>query len=186
MKPFGKRPGPYTDLAQVPETMVGERVGGEVVASPRPGFPHSNAGTGLAAALRNPFQHGDGGPGGWWILLEPELHLGDDVVVPDLAGWRRERLPELPTTAYSEVAPDWICEVLSPSTAGLDRMRKMPIYHREGVGHVWLVDPALQTIEVFRRAETAWLLVGSHVGEEPARLEPFEAHELQLARLWSR
>ncbi len=185
MKAFKKRQAVYADLEALPESMVGELVDGELVASPRPALPHSNAAGEVTSALRGPFHHGDdGGPGGWWLLPEPELHLGADVLVPDVAGWRRERLPKLPNAAFCEVPPDWVCEVLSPSTAGFDRVKKMPLYLREGVGHVWLVDPGTRTVEVFRRAESHWLLVGSFASDPRARLEPFEAFEFNLQRLW--
>src|SRR5262245_19205340 len=114
-----RRPASYADLAALPDNVVGEIIEGEVVTSPRPSFSHAAVATGLAAAVAPPFQYGDGGPGGWWILVEPELHLGDDVVVPDLGGWRRERLPDLAGVTHTEVVPDWICEILSPRTGQL-------------------------------------------------------------------
>lgn len=185
MRPFTQKPATVDDLKRVPVTMVGEIVGGELVASPRPSPLHSNAALGLGAGLRDPFQHGTGGPGGWWILVEPEIHHGADIVVPDLAGWRRETLQELPQQSFISVRPDWICEVLSPSTAGFDRVRKMPVYLREGVGHVWLVDPATRTVEVFRNAGREWALAGSYAGDSRERLPPFDAVELDLSKLWA-
>jgi Uma2 family endonuclease len=136
--------------------------------------------------LGSPFHRGRGGPGGWIILDEPELHLGADVLVPDLAGWRRERLPEVPDAAFFELAPDWACEVLSPSTSLLDRRRKLPIYAREGVAHVWLVDPKARSVEVFRLSEGSYLYVAVHGEDERVRLEPFAAVELELSALWPR
>jgi Uma2 family endonuclease len=134
--------------------------------------------------IGGPFHRGRGGPGGWWILDEPELHLGGDVLVPDLGGWRRERMPEQPTTAFYQIAPDWVCEVLSPSTARVDRVLELPIYAREQVSHVWLVDPLTQTLEIFRKSGEHDQLVSVFGGVEPMRAEPFEAVELELAAVW--
>lgn len=137
--------------------------------------------------LRGPFNRepdGPGNPGGWWILAEPELHLGPDVIVPDLAGWRRERMPRIPDVAHFELPPDWVCEVVSPRTGILDRRRKMPIYAREGVSHLWIVDPILKTIEVYRLQTGSWVVASTHGGDELVRAEPFEALELEIARWW--
>jgi Uma2 family endonuclease len=136
--------------------------------------------------LGNPFDRGRGGPGGWIILDEPELHLAADVLVPDLAGWKRERMPELPHTPAFTLAPDWVCEVLSPSTASIDRTVKRPIYAREGVRHLWLVEPLERTVEVFRLEKEAWMLVGAWRDDDHARLHPFEAVELEVGALWER
>ena len=107
-----------------------------------------------------------------------------DVVVPDIAGWRRERMPTIPSVAYFTLAPDWLCEVLSPSTKAIDRRKKLPIYAREGVGHVWLVDPLLQTLEVLRLESERWSLVAAHEADAKVRAEPFDAIELALRALW--
>ena len=131
--PFN-RPATYDDLAEVPDIMVAEIVDDELHASPRPAPRHANVTSALGSAVFAPYHHGRGGPGGWLILFEPELHLGRNVLVPDLAGWRRTRMPRLPAEAYFSVAPDWVCEVLSPSTASLDRVKKLAIYPREQVG----------------------------------------------------
>jgi Uma2 family endonuclease len=124
------------------------------------------------------------GPGGWWLLHEPELHFGDDVVVPDQAGWRRARMPVLPNVAAFTDAPDWACEVISPTTGRIDRSRKMRIYAREAVGHLWIVDPVVRTIEVYRLEEGSWIVAGVHGGEAPVRIEPFQDVELAVARWW--
>jgi Uma2 family endonuclease len=144
------RPATYDDLMKVPDIMVAEIVDGELHASPRPAPRHANATSAVASAVHPPYHHGRGGPGGWLILFEPELHLGRNVLVPDVAGWRRARMPRLPAEAYFPLAPDWVCEVLSPSTASLDRVKKLAIYAREQVGHAWLIDPAARTLEVLR------------------------------------
>ena len=181
-----KRRATYEDLVGVPAHLVGEIVGGELVTSPRPAARHATAASAIDVFIGGPFRFGVGGPGGWLILPEPELHLAADVLVPDLAGWRRERMPVQPDVAAFELAPDWICEVLSPSTGALDRADKMPVYAREGVKHAWLIDPLLQTLEVFRLAGERWLLVTTYKGAARVRVEPFEAVELDLAMLWAR
>ena len=185
MRRMARTPATYADLIALPETMMGQILGGELVATPRPANRHSLTASNLGGELVSPFTLGrGGGPGGWWILHEPELHLGKDILVPDLAGWRRDRLPEVPDEPFFTLAPDWVCEILSPSTAGIDRVRKMPIYARERVSHAWLIDPVARTLEVFRREGDHWLLLAAHAGDELARAEPFEAIELPLNTLW--
>jgi Uma2 family endonuclease len=179
-----KRPATYDDLLKVPDTLVAEILDGELHVTPRPAPKHADAGSGLGGALRGPFDRGRGGPGGWRILFEPELHLNADVLVPDLAGWRRTRLPALPDEAFFSIAPDWACEVLSPSTAALDRVKKLAVYAREGVSHVWLVDPLAQTLEVLRLEGGRWTIVSTSSGLAVLRAEPFEAIELDLSLLW--
>ena len=180
----GTRPALYDDLLALPEHVVGEIIGGELVVSPRPTPRHSVATSVLGGELGPPYHSGRGGPGGWWILDEPELHLDEDVLVPDLAGWRRVRLPVVPETPFFTLAPDWICEVLSPSTARLDRHKKLALYARAGVSHAWLVDPVQRTLEVLRLEHQQWVIVSVHAGDEEVRAEPFEATPLSLHRLW--
>jgi Uma2 family endonuclease len=176
----------------VPATMVAEIVDGELHTMPRPARPHANAASMLGGELHGPFRRGKGGPGGWVLLDEPEIHLGPkpDVVVPDLAGWRRERMQDAlgPSDAppYYEVTPDWVCEILSPSTEALDRGKKMRIYRREGVGHAWLVNPITRTLEVYRLETGRWVLLDTFEEDALVRAEPFEAIELSLAVLWER
>ena len=179
-----KKPARYVDLREIPDTLVAEIVEGELVVSPRPAIPHAVAASGLNGDLNGPFQRGRGGPGGWWILSEPELHLGADVLVPDLAGWRRERMAAPPNAPAIELPPDWICEVTSPRTGALDRVRKMRLYARAGVQHAWLLDPLQRTLEVFRLERGAWLAVQAWMGNERVRAEPFDAIELELEALW--
>lgn len=174
----------YDDLLALPNHVVGEIVNGELVVSPRPATPHAHAASILGMDIGSPFQRGRGGPGGWWILYEPELHFGGDVLVPDLAGWQHKRMPVMPRLPYLEIVPDWICEVVSPSTARLDRTAKLPIYARVRVDFAWLVDPDARTLEVFRREADRWLLSSTHAGEEKVRAEPFDAVELDLGALW--
>jgi Uma2 family endonuclease len=179
-----KRRATYDDLLQVPPHLVAEIVDGDLHVSPRPASRHALASSALGSELGPPFHRGRGGPGGWWIIDEPELHLGNDVVVPDLAGWRRERLPEFPDTPAFSLAPDWACEVVSPSSERLDRAKKMPVYAGAGVAHLWLVNPTARTDEVYRLAESRWLLLATHEGATRVRAEPFDAVELDLAPLW--
>jgi Uma2 family endonuclease len=181
-----RRAATYADLEAVPSHLVAEIIHGELRTMPRPAPRHAKAASFLGGELHGPYHRGIGGPGGWVILDEPELHLGPDVLVPDLAGWRIDRMPELPETAYFELAPDWVCEVLSPSTEAEDRADKMPIYAREGIRHAWLLDPILKTLEVFVLAsEGEWTLRRVHRGNAHVRAEPFEAIELDLGLLWS-
>jgi Uma2 family endonuclease len=178
------KPATYADIEALPPHLIGEILDGELVASPRPAPRHAQASSNLGVLLGNPFGFGRGGPGGWRIVDEPESHLHRDVVVPDIAGWRLERMPALPSTAYFELPPDWACEVLSESTRRRDRVQKLSIYAREKVTHVWLIDPDAQTLEVFRLDGARWLLVGTWSGTDKVRAEPFDALELDLALLW--
>ncbi len=166
---------------KVPDHLVAEIVEGELHTSPRPSGPHARAITGIDRRIGSAFDDGDGGPGGWWIAVEPEMHLGRDILVPDLAGWRRDRVPEYLSGAAWEIAPDWVCEVLSPSTARFDRI---PKYAQYEIAWAWLVDPALQTLEVFRLVQEQWTLTSTHSGDEAVRAEPFAAVEFPLAALW--
>ncbi len=181
-----KRRATYEDLLAASSDRVAEIIDGELVTQPRPASPHARAASRLAMDLGDPFDRGRGGPGGWILLYEPELHLHGDVLVPDLAGWRRERMPEMPHAAAFELAPDWVCEVLSPVTAATDRAGKMPIYAREKVGHIWLVEPIARTLEAYRHEHGQWLLLGTWRDEAKVCVEPFEAHELELAGLWAK
>lgn len=175
----------YQDVLDAPEHLVAELLQGQLYTHPRPSPPHAVATSVLGMDLGAAFQRGRGGPGGWWILDEPELHLGEDVLVPDIGGWRRERLPEQPSTSYYELAPDWVCEVVSPATARVDRVLKVPTYARARVSHVWLVDPAAKTLEVLRLDGDSYRLVATHGGDERVRAEPFAELELELAAVWN-
>ncbi|MEI8254800.1 MAG: Uma2 family endonuclease [Deltaproteobacteria bacterium] len=184
-----RRVATYADLLALPDNVIGEIIAGELHAMPRPRIRHASAASQLGAELVGAFGHkpgGPGGPGGWHILFEPELHLGLDVLVPDLAGWRRETLPELPDEAFIDVAPDWVCEVLSRSTERHDRIRKMRVYARERVGHVWLLSPELETLEVCALDGQRYALAQAFDGDEPVRAEPFDAIELDLAAVWGK
>jgi Uma2 family endonuclease len=178
------RPATYGDLEQLPPHVVAEIVDGELHASPRPAPRHAWASSRLGGKLDPQSAGGWGSSGGWMIVDEPELHLGPNVLVPDLAGWHRSRMPRLPTTAYFPVVPDWVCEVISPSTASLDREKKLAIYAREHVPHVWLVEPNTRTIEVLRLAGSRWLIVATHKGHDVVAMEPFDDVTFELRVLW--
>jgi Uma2 family endonuclease len=187
MADAAKRRATYDDLVAVPAHLVAELVNGEILTHPRPAAPHANVASNLGGELYGPFRKGKGGPGGWVILDEPEHHLHSDVLVPDLAGWRRERMPAVPDTAAFDLAPDWVCEVLSPATAAVDRADKVPIYAREHVHHVWLIDPLLRTLEVFRLLDgQRYEAAATWRGDVIVRAEPFEAIALELAALWAK
>ena len=182
--PARTRRATYQDVLDAPAHRVAEIVDGTLYTQPRPAPPHAVASSYLGGELTGPFGKGHGGPGGWWILDEPELHLGEDILVPDLAGWRRERMAELPDTAYFALAPDWACEVLSASTRRLDLHEKRPAYAREGVGRLWLVDPADRTLEAFELREGQWILIASAKDDDPVSIRPFDAITFSLGDLW--
>lgn len=181
---MAKRPATYQDVLDAPEHLVAELIDGELILSPRPGGPHSSVASLLCAELIPRFWHGDGGPGGWIIIDEPELHFGERVLVPDLAGWRIGRMPSVPQGATFTVVPDWVCEISSPSTKRIDRKKKMPIYARAGVGHFWWIEPRGKTLEVMRRVDSKWLLVDIVSNDEKVRAEPFDEVVIDLARIW--
>lgn len=180
-----RRRATYADVLAAPSHLVAELVGGDLRRSPRPAGQHALVASVLGLELGPPFHRGRGGPGGWILLDEPELHLGADIVVPDLAGWRRTRLPAVSDAPYFELAPDWLCEVLSISTEKFDRAEKLAIYAAAGVGHAWLLNPLARTLEVLRRQGAQWLTVGVHKDDDHVRAEPFDAVELELAALWA-
>jgi Uma2 family endonuclease len=183
MSPTPPKPATYEDLLALPENVVGQIIDGELIALPRPALRHARVATTVSEQLGGPFDRGAGGPGGWLFLIEPELHFGKDVVVPDVAAWRRERLAEVPDAPWLELAPDWVCEVLSPSTASLDRVKKMRVYARERVALYWIVDPVALTLEVFRLGEgDSYVVDAAFDGTGPIRARPFDAIEIAIER----
>lgn len=174
----------YADLEAVPDHLVAEIIDGMLETHPRPRPRHAAAAMGLAGELEPPFGRGRGGPGGWIFMVEPELHLGPQVVVPDLAGWRRARMPAEPATAYIETPPDWVCEILSPSTIRLDRGPKRRIYAEAGIGHLWLLDPSEGVLEAFALTDGRWLLLGTVQRGETVGLTPFDAVPFPLDDLF--
>jgi Uma2 family endonuclease len=177
-----KKGATYDDLCDVPDHYVAEMFDGELYASPRPALPHAHASSVLGAKLGGAFHRL--GSGGWVILDEPELHFGNDVLVPDLAGWRRERLPTVPAEAYLTLAPDWVCEILSPSTEALDRGKKLQRYACEDVAHAWLIEPLRQGLEVLWLVSGRWDRLALYEGRVKVRAPPFDAIELELGSLW--
>lgn len=183
VNPVKRRRATYQDVLDAPEHVIAEIIGGELRLSPRPGGPATVVASTLGHELGPPFSHGGGGPGGWLILDEPELHVGDEILVPDLAGWRLERMSVVPDGFFT-VTPDWICEVLSPSTERLDREDKMAIYAASGIEYAWLVHPGRRTVEAFRLHNGSWTIISIHQDNDRARIEPFDAIDLDLAKLW--
>ena len=178
------RQATYADIEALPPNMVGEIIYGVLNAQPRPVYQHSILAWELAGEMRDPFSRGRGGPGGWIFGVEAELHLGPHVVVPDISGWRKERLTPRPKTAYISIAPDWLCELLSPSTQRLDRTDKLAIYAEYGVQHCWYIDPAARTLEVLALTQGKWLLTATFKNDDPVTAPPFEAHTFPLNVLW--
>jgi len=174
----------YDDFLRVPAHLIGEILDGDLHTYPRPMRRDAFTGTALINELNGPFQSGDEGPETWRILEQPELHLGSQVLIADLAGWRRARLPELPATTWLSVTPDWVCEILAPTTARIDRVIKLRIYAEHGVAHAWLIDPALQTLEVYRLVNGHWLLLGVYAGQALVNAPPFATIDLDLDELW--
>ncbi len=174
----------YQDVLDAPPHKVAEVVNGKLYTHPRPAPLHVIASSGLGGLIGMPFHFGVGGPGGWWILDEPELHLGEDILVPDIAGWRRQRMPEAPITAYFELAPDWVCEVLSPLTRRLDLGGKRAAYAREGVNFLWLIDPDARSLEAFKLRGAHWALINTLFDDAPVSLPPFDAIRFNLGDLW--
>ncbi len=174
----------YQDVLNAPPHVVAEIIDGTLYTHPRPKPIHAVAKSRLGMKIGPPFDLGDRGPGGWWILNEPELHLNQDIVVPDLAGWRRERMRELPNEAYFTLVPDWVCEVLSPSTRKLDLGAKRAIYAREGVKFIWFVDPIERSLEAFQLLGAKWVLIDKLFDDASVSLPPFEAVCFDLDSLW--
>lgn len=186
MKQTAKKLTLYDELVMLPERLTGEILNGQLHAQPRPAGPHGLAESSLGAELLIPFQKGRGGPGGWWIIIEPEIHFIRDieVAVPDIAGWKRTRMPEIPEGHRFEIVPDWVCEVLSPSTASKDREIKMPIYAHYGVPYAWIIDPIKKTLEVFELKSGQWEDTGRFEGDAKISVPPFDAVTILLSDLW--
>ena len=174
----------YQDVLDAPPNKVAEIIDGTLHMNPRPASKHARASSVLGGSIGPPYDYDHSGPGGWWIIDEPELHLGEDILVPDLAGWRRERMPEYPDVKFFTLAPDWVCEILSPSTRALDQVMKRAIYAREGVVHLWFVDPDARTLEAFELQDGQWLLLETLQDNDPVSLPPFEATSFNLGGLW--
>ncbi|MBF0508339.1 MAG: Uma2 family endonuclease [Deltaproteobacteria bacterium] len=183
-KPASKK-ATYEDLYGIPENTTGQIIDGELIVTPRPSRRHGFSATALGGAVTGPYQFGQGGgSGGWIFIIAPEIGLGENILVPDLAGWKRERFPWQEEFNWISVAPNWVCEVLSPSTLRIDKVKKMHIYARHGIEHIWLIDPAAMFLEVFRLESGGWLLLGSYAENDKVRAEPFQEIEINLGDLW--
>ncbi|MGA2223879.1 MAG: Uma2 family endonuclease [Syntrophobacteraceae bacterium] len=174
----------YDDLYNIPENMIGEIIDGELITTPRPAARHSYTASVLGFELGPPFQIGRNGPGGWVILHKIEIMMGENLLVPDLTGWRRERFPGLPKENWISVPPDWVCEILSPSTVRVDKIRKMPVYARHEVPYVWLIDPVSKTLDVFKLESGKWVWQCAFVENDKVRAEPLHEVEIELGNLW--
>ena len=174
----------YRDVLDAPANMIAEVVRGTLHTHPRPTMRHAYSGSSLGYDLSGPFKFGRGEPSGWWIIDEPELHLGSEIVVPDLAGWRRKTMPDYPDAAYCTITPDWVCEILSPATYRFDLGQKRPLYASEGVKHLCLVDPTKRKLEAFELKRGQWFTIASLEDNDPVSVRPFEAITFTLADLW--
>ena len=174
----------YQELLDLPENMHGEIINGELHTQPRPAPKHALAASYLGSDLVGPYGKGRGGPGGWWIIDEPEIHLGSDIFVPDIAGWKKERMPLLPETAYFDLSPDWICEVISQSTARKDRVLKMPLYAKNKVQYIWLIEPITKILEVYQLEGPYWTLIGTFADSDKVTIAPFTEISIDLSFLW--
>lgn len=185
MTEIARKQATYEDLYSIPENMTGEIIDGELFVTPRPSRKHGLCATALGAAVTAPYQFGQGGgPGGWVFIIEPEIGLGQDILVPDLAGWKRELFPFQEQVNWISVAPNWVSEILSPSTSRSDKVKKMPIYARHGVEHIWLIDPVAMSVDAFRLESGRWFLLGSFAQDDKMRIEPFQEIEINLGDLW--
>lgn len=179
------RKASYEDLLDIPENMTGEIIDGELHVTPRPSRGHAHSITSLGGEIVPPYQFGRGGPGGWIILVEPEIRFGEDLLVPDLAGWKRERFPFEEPHNWISAPPDWVCELLSPDTMRKDRIHKMRIYAHHRVPYLWLIDPAVQSLEVFQLDESGrWVVLGVYLEDDKVCAEPFSKLEFDLSNLW--
>lgn len=180
-----RRQAGWEDLLALPEGGKAEVLAGELSVSPRPRPAHGRTQVILSSRIGPPFDLGEGGPGGWWILIEPDVQFGPhDVVNPDLAGWRRDRVPTLPDEQPISIAPDWVCEVISPRTARRDRTVKADLYLRSGVPHYWLVDVELRTLEALEAQREQWVRLGAWTDGDRARIPPFDAVVLDVGSLF--
>lgn len=185
MSETAEKKATYEDLYAVAENMTGEIINGELVVSPRPSRRHILASSFLGGEIIPPYCHGrGGGPGGWIILLEPEIGLGEHILVPDLAGWKAERYPEEEPHNWISVSPDWVCEIMSPGTETHDRDEKMSIYAAHGLPHTWLINPIIRTLEAYKLVNEGWFRFAIFSGDKKIRVEPFSEAEIDLRVLW--
>lgn len=180
-----RRPASWQDILDAPEGLKAEVIAGELLLHPRPRLEHGRSQAILSSHLSPPFDLGNGGPGGWWIVVEPDVLFGEhDIVSPDLAGWRRSTLPELPNEQPISTPPDWVCEVISPTSARRDRITKTSLYLTGGVSYYWLIDPELRSLEALRADGGRWTLLGAWTDGHHVAVPPFEAVELDVGSLF--
>ncbi len=184
MAEAAKKTATYDDLHNIPENSVGQLIDGELFVTPRPSRKHIYTASTLDMRIGTPFQFGEGGPGGWVILVEPEIALGDNILVPDLAGWKKEHFPVSEETNWISVVPAWVCEILSPGTIRTDKARKMPLYAQHGISHLWIIDPIARTLDVFQLESGRWIVMGTFLEDDKVRAEPFHEIEIDLGNLW--
>ena len=176
----------YKDLFDLPENMIGEIIDGELHVTPRPSVRHARVASFLSGEIIPPYQLGrGGGPGGWVILAEMEIMLGEHLLVPDFAGWRKERFPGVLKENWISVEPDWICEILSPGTMRVDKVLKMRVYAQYEIRYLWLIDPSARTLDVFRLSSGRWTLLETYVEDDKVRAEPFQEIEIELGNFWA-
>ncbi len=179
-------PATAADLARLPPDMRAEIINGEIVQKANPSAEHADAQGGALAHLRGQYHHRSGGdkPGGWWILPEVEIELAPhEVYRPDIAGWRRDCMPERPGMPVKS-RPNWICEVLSPSDASNDLVKKLRVYHQSHVAHYWIIDPQNETLTVLRWTPEGYLAALTAGRTDRVRAEPFETVELPVGVLF--
>jgi len=175
----------YEDILALPENTVGEILNGQLETHPRPAPKHALAASSMGMEIGLPFQKGHGGSGGWWIIDEPECHVSNHIFVPDLAGWLKKRMPTLPETAWFNIRPDWVCEIISPSSASRDRVTKMYIYANLEIPYYWIIDPIGQTLEVYQLQEDkSWRLLKTYANDDNVKVAPFDSYSFSLANLW--
>lgn len=174
----------YNDLYSIPENMIGEIINGDLIVSPRPSRKHGYTASIIGNELGPPYNMGRGGPGGWIIIGEPEISFSDNILVPDLAGWRKERFPESEDHNWISVSPDWVCEIVSQRSVRIDRVKKMGIYAQHRVGYYWIVDPTTKTLETLKNEAGRWLILGTYAEDDKVRAEPFQGVEIDLNSLW--
>ncbi len=181
-----RRPAGWEDILAAPGDVKAEVLGGDLILHPRPLAPHGLTQAALTGELSRPYYRGIGGPGGWWFVIEPDVAFGaHDIVAPDLAGWRRERMPVLATERPVLLAPDWVCEVVSPSSARRDRIHKAGLYLSGGVPYYWLLDEGLRSLEAFEAQAGRWVRLGAWTDGDTASVPPFEAVQLEIACLFA-
>jgi Uma2 family endonuclease len=183
-KPSPRAPT-LADLDALPPGIVGEIIEGVLYTMTKPRMRHQRTGLEIGSGLLGPFDHGFGGPGGWWIVTEPGIELPNTPEIsPDVAGWRRERMPEMPVDEPIRLVPDWVCEILSPTTRRHDMLHKQPYYAKIGVPIMWLVDIEARVLTVHRLESSHWVTIGTYSDEIEARIAPFDAVPLNVTRWW--